>query len=88
MAAERLHLYSTQTLLPQPLLAPALQPALQEAAETAKHDDEGPDQPEASKTGQEGVSALRHHHGGDGMRSEFPPRQEERISDGRVQRAS
>lgn len=72
MTAERFHLHAAQTLLPQPLLAAALQPALQEAAETAEHDDERPDQPEAGETGQEGVGALRHHHGGDGTGGEFP----------------
>lgn len=66
MTAEWLHLYSSQALLPQPLLMATLQSALQEAAETAEHDDGGPDQPEAGKTGQEGVGPLRHHHGGDG----------------------
>lgn len=62
-AAERFHLYGAKALLPEPFLAAALQPALQKTAETAEHDDEGPDQPEAGKTGQEGVGALRHHHG-------------------------
>lgn len=84
MTAERLHFYRSQTLLPEPLLAAALQPALQEAAETAEHDDQGPDQPEAGETGQEGVGALRHHHGGDGMwAASSPRRSEEVISDGR-----
>lgn len=58
MTAEWLHLYAPETLLPQPLLAAALQPTLQKAAETAEHDDERPDQPEAGETGQEGVGAL------------------------------
>lgn len=58
----------------------ALQPALQEATKAAQHDDDGPDQPEAGETGQEGVGALWHHHGGDGTGWEFPLRQEEVIS--------
>lgn len=77
LTAERLHFYASQTLLPEPLLTAALQPALQKAAETAQHDDEGPDQPEAGETGQEGVGAVRHHHGSDGIASEFPRRPEE-----------
>lgn len=81
VTAEWLHLYGSQTLFPQPLLLAALQPALQEAAEAAQHDDDGPDQPEAGETGQEGVGALRHHHGGDRTGWEFPLRQEEVISD-------
>lgn len=74
LTAERLHLHSSQTLFSQPLLAATLQPALQEAAETAEHDDERPDQPEAGETGQEGVGALRHHHGSDGDRRRVLPR--------------
>lgn len=82
LTAERLHFYASQTLLPQPFLMAALQPALQKAAETAQHDDKGPDQPKASETGQEGVGALRHHHGSDGIASEFPLGPEEVILDG------
>ena len=58
MATKRLHLHGPQTLLSEPLLTAMLQPALQEAAETAEHDDDGPHQPEAGKTGQEGIGAL------------------------------
>lgn len=58
LTAERLHLYGSQTLLPQPLLVAALQSSLQEAAEAAEHNYDGPDQPEAGETGQEGVGAL------------------------------
>jgi len=74
VTAERLHLDGPQTLLPQTLLVAPLQPALQEAAEAAEHDDEGPDQPEAGETGQEGVGALRHHHGGGGSGRGVAPR--------------
>lgn len=64
--AERIGPGRPRTLLSQPLLAAPLQPALQEAAEAAEHDDGGPHQPEAGETGQEGVGAVRHHHGDDG----------------------
>lgn len=57
MAVERLHLHAPQTLFSEPLVAAPLQPPLQEAAETAEHDDERPQQPEAGETGQEGVGA-------------------------------
>lgn len=58
LSGELLRLHRPQTLFPESVLSPPLQPALQEAAETAKHDDEGPHQPEAGETGQEGVGAL------------------------------
>lgn len=52
------HFQAVEALLGRPGFPPPLQLTLQEAAEAAKHDDQGPDHPEASEARQEGVGAL------------------------------
>lgn len=67
VAAEGSGLGRPRTLLSESVLAAALQPTLQEAAEAAEQDDGGPHQPEPGEAAQEGVGAVRHHHGDGGM---------------------